>query len=200
MTRTIADIPVIDVDRLVRRYGHTDAVNGLDLARQARPLLRLLRPQRRRQDHDDQVPAEPAAPNERHGARLRARSAHGRGGRQVAPRLRARLRRVLSVDDRARHARLLRGSFRARWNRATERALLDRFRLDTRQKTSAPVEGPAHAARADHGDLRRARAARARRADRRASIRSCAASSSRPSSAPTRKAIRAGGPCSSRRT
>ena len=53
---------------LVRRYGRTDAVNGLSLRVAARPLLRLLRPQRRRQDDDDQVPAEPAAPDERRGA------------------------------------------------------------------------------------------------------------------------------------
>ena len=50
---------------LVRRYGRTDAVNGLQPSRAARPLLRLLRPQRRRQDDDDQVPAEPAAADER---------------------------------------------------------------------------------------------------------------------------------------
>ena len=31
MTTTSADVPVIEIDRLVRRYGRTDAVNGLDL-------------------------------------------------------------------------------------------------------------------------------------------------------------------------
>ena len=65
------DTPVIEIDNLVRRYGRTDAVNGLEPARAARPLLRVLRPQRRRQDDDDQVPAEPAAADERRGAGLR---------------------------------------------------------------------------------------------------------------------------------
>ena len=55
----------IETDQLMRRFGHTDAVDGLTPARAARPLLWLLRPQRRRQDDDHQVPAEPAASDQR---------------------------------------------------------------------------------------------------------------------------------------
>ena len=59
------DAPAIEITDLVRRFGRTDAVNGLSLRVRARPLLRLLRPQRRRQDDDDQVPAQSAAANGR---------------------------------------------------------------------------------------------------------------------------------------
>jgi len=54
--------PVIEIDQLVRRYGRTEAVNGLDLRVEPRTLLWFLRTKRRRQDNDDQVPAKaPAA-------------------------------------------------------------------------------------------------------------------------------------------
>ena len=82
------DTPVIEIHQLVRRYGRTDAVNGLNLRVAARTLLRLLRPERRRQDHDDQVPAESAAPDERDGAGLRSGPGARRSRRQVAARLR----------------------------------------------------------------------------------------------------------------
>ena len=88
-------------------------------------------------------------------------------------------------------------AFRSQWNQKTERALLDQFRLDVRQKTSHLSKGPAHAAGADHGHLPGARAAGAGRADVRASIRLSGASSSRRSSAPIRKATRGAERCSS---
>ena len=83
------ETPVIEIKNLVRRYGKLDAVNGLNLTVRAGPLLWLLRPQRRGQDHHDQVPAESAAAHVGHGARVRPRSAAGRSGGEIAPRLRA---------------------------------------------------------------------------------------------------------------
>ena len=136
-----ADTPVIEIDDLVRRYGRTDAVNGLSLRVAAGPLLRLLRPQRRRQDDDDQVPAEPAAADERHGARS---SAWIRRRHEVA--VKSRLAYVpdhvafypwMTVRETLDYF----ASFRARWNRDTERALLDQFRLDLGQKTSHLSKG-----------------------------------------------------------
>ncbi len=58
------DNPVINITSLHRRYGQLDAVNGLNLRVKPRLLLRLFWPQRRRQDHHQQVPAQPAAPHE----------------------------------------------------------------------------------------------------------------------------------------
>ena len=55
-------------------------------------------------------------------------------------------------------------SFRARWNRETERALLDQFRLDPRQKTSHLSKGQRTQLALITADLPRARAARSRRA------------------------------------
>ena len=71
---------------------------------------------------------------------LRPRSGAARGGRQVAARLRARQRRVLSVDDRARHARLLRVVPRELEPRDRAGAAVQ-FRLDPRQKTSHLSKG-----------------------------------------------------------
>ena len=65
MTHMTPDAPVIEIDNLVRRYGRADAVNGLNLRVEPGRLLRLLRPERRRQDDHDQMPAEPAAPDQR---------------------------------------------------------------------------------------------------------------------------------------
>ena len=39
-----ANTPVIEIRDLVRRYGRTDAVDGLNLQRAAGPMLRVLRP------------------------------------------------------------------------------------------------------------------------------------------------------------
>ena len=77
MTPMNTDTPAIEIRDLVRRYGRTDAVNGLNLRVAAGALLRLLRPQRRRQDDDDQVPAEPAAADERRGAASSASTRRG---------------------------------------------------------------------------------------------------------------------------
>ena len=69
------ETPVIEIKNLTRRYGKLDAVNGLSLDRARRALLRLLRPQRRGQDHDHQMPAESAPAHLRHRARVRPRPA-----------------------------------------------------------------------------------------------------------------------------
>ena len=45
------------------------------------------------------------------------------------------------MDDRARTRSTTSRRFAARWNQDTERALLDRFRLDPRQKTSHLSKG-----------------------------------------------------------
>ena len=69
------DPPIIEINNLTRRYGKLEAVNGLSLTGAARPLLRLFRPQRRGQNHDHQMPAEPAPPGFRHDAGVRPRPA-----------------------------------------------------------------------------------------------------------------------------
>ena len=125
---------------LVRRYGRTDAVNGLSLRVAAGPLLRLLRPQRRRQDDDDQVPAESAAADERrvdvfgldpaqHEVAVKSRLAYVPDHVAFYPWMTVRE----TLDYFA--------SFRAHWNRDTEAALLQQFRLDLRQKASHLSKG-----------------------------------------------------------
>ena len=68
-----------------------EAVNGHRPHRPRRRAARRARPQRRRQDDSDQHAHRPAAPDKRHGATLRSRSARPRGqtaGRGHAPGLR----------------------------------------------------------------------------------------------------------------
>ena len=86
------------------------------------------------------MPLNLLRPTSGDGEGLRPRPGAPRSGRQVADRLRARQRRVLSLDDRARTLDYF-ASFRARWNQETERALLDQFRLDLGQKTSHLSKG-----------------------------------------------------------
>ena len=63
--------PVIEIRDLVRRYGRTDAVNGLNLRVEPGRCYGFLRQERRRQDDDHQVPGEPAPADERRGESLR---------------------------------------------------------------------------------------------------------------------------------
>src|SRR3984957_20943050 len=72
----------------------------------SRPLLRLFWPQRRRQDHHHQMPSQFVAPHHGFGARVWPRPAKGGSRREIAPRLRARHRGVLPVDNGARFAQL----------------------------------------------------------------------------------------------
>ena len=131
---------MIEVRNLVRRYGRTDAVDGLSLSVPAgrcygffgrngagktttiKCLLNLLRPTSGEVRVFGIDPArEEVAVKSRHF-------------------LRPRLRRVLSVDDGPRRPRYF-ASFRPKWNSETERALLEQFRLDPRQKTSHLSKG-----------------------------------------------------------
>jgi ABC-2 type transport system ATP-binding protein len=134
------ETPIIDVEQLVRRYGRTDAVDGLDL--RVRPgrcygffgrngagktttikcLLNLLRPT---------------------SGRVRL---FGLDPRRDEVAVKARLSYV--PDNVAFYPWMtVRGtldyfaSFRTRWNAGTERALLDRFGLDPRLKTNALSKG-----------------------------------------------------------
>src|SRR5205807_10452443 len=63
-------------------------------------MLWILRPKRRGKNHDHQVPSELAPAQLRRRPRLRAGSAEAGSGGEIALVLRARLGRVLSVDDR----------------------------------------------------------------------------------------------------
>ncbi len=132
--------PVIDIQHLVRRYGHTDAVNGLSLrvapgrcygffgrngagkTTTIKCLLNLLRPTA----GDIRVfGLDPA----RHEVAVKSRLAYVPDYVAFYPWMTVRE----TLDYLA--------SFREQWNRDTERALLDQFRLDPGQKTSHLSKG-----------------------------------------------------------
>src|SRR6478736_8660572 len=124
--------PVIEVRNLVRRYGRTDAVDGLSLSVPAgrcygffgrngagktttiKCLLNLLEPTGGSVRLFGLDPA-------RHETTVKARIAYVPDHVAFYPWMTVRE----TLDYFA--------SFRARWNRATESALLERFRLDPRQ-------------------------------------------------------------------
>jgi ABC-2 type transport system ATP-binding protein len=134
------DAPVVDISRLVRRYGRTDAVNGLSLRVQPgrcygffgrngagktttiKCLLNLLRPTAGEVRVFGLDPA-------RHEMAVKSRLAYVPDHVAFYPWMTVRE----TLDYVA--------SFRATWNRETERALLDQFRLDLRQKTSHLSKG-----------------------------------------------------------
>ena len=140
MTPVGHDAPVIDINRLVRRYGRTEAVNGLSLRVQPgrcygffgrngagktttiKCLLNLLRPTGGEVKVFGLDPA-------RHEMDVKSRLAYVPDHVAFYPWMTVRE----TLDYVA--------SFRARWNRDTERSLLDRFRLDPRQKTSRLSKG-----------------------------------------------------------
>jgi ABC-2 type transport system ATP-binding protein len=134
------DAPVVDISRLVRRYGRTEAVNGLSLRVQPgrcygffgrngagktttiKCLLNLLRPT----GGDVRVfGLDPA----RHEVDVKSRLAYVPDHVAFYPWMTVRE----TLDYCA--------SFRANWNPDTERSLLDQFRLDPRQKTSHLSKG-----------------------------------------------------------
>ena len=135
-----APLPVIALDRLVRRYGHTDAVDGLDL--QVAPgrcygffgrngagktttikcLLNLIRPTSGEARVFGMNPA-------RHEVAIKSRLAYVPDYVAFYPWMTVRQ----TLDYFA--------SFRTHWNHETERALLDQFRLDVRQKTGHLSKG-----------------------------------------------------------
>jgi len=132
--------PVIEITGLVRRFGHTDAVDGLNLrvapgrcygffgrngagkTTTIKCLLNLLRPTR----GDVKVfGLDPA----RHEVSVKSRLAYVPDAVAFYPWMTVRQ----TLDYCA--------SFRERWNVETERALADQFRLDMRQKTSHLSKG-----------------------------------------------------------
>ncbi|MDP2320166.1 MAG: ABC transporter ATP-binding protein [Acidobacteriota bacterium] len=134
------DVPAIDIQQLVRRYGRTDAVNGLNLRVPAgrcygffgrngagktttiKCLLNLLRPTSGTARLFGLDPA-------RNEVAVKSRLAYVPD--QVAFYPWMTVRETLDYF----------ASFRGHWNDDTERALLDQFRLDTRQKTSHLSKG-----------------------------------------------------------
>jgi len=134
------EAPVIDLDHLVRRYGRTDAVNGLNLRVQPgrcygffgrngagktttiKCLLNLLRPTSGAVRVFGMDPA-------RDEVAVKSRIAYVPDQVAFYP--------WMTVRDTLDYF----ASFRATWNQATERSLLDRFRLDARQKTSHLSKG-----------------------------------------------------------
>jgi len=135
-----ADTPAIEIRNLVRRYGRTDAVNGLSLTvapgrcygffgrngagktTTIKCLLNLLRPT------SGQIRVfgmEPA----RNEVAVKSRIAYVPDAVAFYPWMTVRQ----ALDYFA--------SFRTRWNAETEQALLAQFRLDVRQKTSHLSKG-----------------------------------------------------------
>ncbi|MEP6916092.1 MAG: ABC transporter ATP-binding protein [Acidobacteriota bacterium] len=135
-----SDTPVIHVTDLVRRYGRTDAVDGLTLRVEPgrcygffgrngagktttiKCLLNLLRPT---SGSVRVFGLDPA----RHEVAVKSRVAYVPDNVAFYP--------WMSVRDTLDYF----GSFRARWNQQTERALLDQFRLDAAQKTGHLSKG-----------------------------------------------------------
>ena len=132
--------PVIEVRNLVRRYGRTDAVDGLSLSVPAgrcygffgrngagktttiKCLLNLLRPTRGEVRVFGMDPA-------REEVSVKSRIAYVPDYVAFYP--------WMTVRDALSYF----ASFRPKWNSETERALLEQFRLDPRQKTSHLSKG-----------------------------------------------------------
>jgi len=134
------DTPAIEITNLVRRYGHTDAVNGLSLRVEPgrcygffgrngagktttiKCLLNLLRPT---SGGVTVFGLDPA----RHEVAVKSRVAYVPDQVGFYP--------WMTVRDTLDYV----ASFREQWNRDTEGALLDRFRLPVSQKTSHLSKG-----------------------------------------------------------
>jgi ABC-2 type transport system ATP-binding protein len=132
--------PVIEINRLVRRYGRTDAVDGLDLrvdpgrcygffgrngagkTTTIKCLLNLLRPTSGTVNVFGMNPG-------RNEVAVKSRLAYVPDYVAFYP--------WMTVRDTLDYF----ASFRARWNRETERALIDQFRLDPAKKTSHLSKG-----------------------------------------------------------
>ena len=135
-----SDTPAIEIDRLVRRYGRTDAVDGLSLRVEPgrcygffgrngagktttiKCLLNLLRPTSGTVRVFGLDPA-------RHEVEVKSRLAYVPDAVAFYPWM--TVRQTLEYF----------ASFRRTWNQDLERSLLDRFRLDERQKTSHLSKG-----------------------------------------------------------
>ena len=161
---TIPTLPSSRSTDLVRRYGRTDAVNGLNLrvapgrcygffgrngagkTTTIKCLLNLLRPT---SGSVRVFGLDPA----RHEVAVKSRLAYVPDHVAFYPWMTVRE----TLDYFA--------SFRARWNREDGAGARSTVPARPAPEDEPPVEGPAHAARAHHRHLPRARAARARRAD-----------------------------------
>ena len=135
-----AETPVIAIDNLVRRYGRTDAVDGLNLRVQPgrcygffgrngagktttiKCMLNLLRPTSGRVSMFGQDPAK-------HEVAVKTRLSYVPDHVGFYP--------WMTVRDTLEYV----ASFRSKWNLETERSLLDRFRLDLSQKTGHLSKG-----------------------------------------------------------
>ena len=135
-----SDTPAIEISNLVRRYGKTDAVNGLSLRVEPgrcygffgrngagktttiKCLLNLLRPSSGSVRIFGLDPAKDEVA-------VKSRIAYVPDQVGFYP--------WMTVRDTLNYV----ASFRAHWNRDTERALLDRFRLTESQKTSHLSKG-----------------------------------------------------------
>src|SRR5215213_3480829 len=140
MSPMTPDVPAIQIDNLVRRYGRTDAVHGLTLSVRRggcygffgrngagktttiKCLLNLIRPT----GGDARVFGLSPVRDE---VAVKARLAYVPDLVAFYPWMTVRQ----TLDYCA--------SFRERWNAATEAALVDQFRLDVRQKTSHLSKG-----------------------------------------------------------
>jgi ABC-2 type transport system ATP-binding protein len=140
MMHMTAEAPVIKIDNLVRRYGRTDAVDGLNLSVEPgrcygffgrngagktttiKCLLNLLRPT---SGNVNVFGFDPA----RREVDVKSRLAYVPDSVAFYPWMTVRG----TLDYCA--------SFRPKWNQQTERALLDQFRLDVGQKTSHLSKG-----------------------------------------------------------
>src|SRR5688572_2107218 len=140
MTQMTPDVPIIAIDNLVRRYGHADAVNGLNLRVEPgrcygffgrngagktttiKCLLNLLRPT------SGDVKVFGLDPR-RHEVEVKSRLAYVPDHVAFYPWM--TVRDVLAYF----------ASFRRHWNREIETTLLDQFRLDRRQKANQLSKG-----------------------------------------------------------
>lgn len=140
MTPMTHETLAIDIAGLIRRYGHTDAVNGLSLrvapgrcygffgrngagkTTTIKCLLNLLRPTSGSVKVFGMNPA-------RHEVAVKTRLSYVPDQVGFYP--------WMTVRDTLNYI----ASFRSKWNRDTERALLDRFRLSEGQKTSHLSKG-----------------------------------------------------------
>jgi ABC-2 type transport system ATP-binding protein len=140
MTPMTPETPAIEIDRLVRRFGRTDAVDGLSLRVEPgrcygffgrngagktttiKCLLNLLRPTSGTVRVFGLDPA-------RYEVAVKSRVAYVPDSVAFYP--------WMTVRDTLDYC----ASFRDRWNQATERALLDQFRLDAGRKTSHLSKG-----------------------------------------------------------
>src|SRR5579864_4650695 len=134
------DTPAVETDHLVRRYGHTDAVNGLNLRVEPgrcygffgrngagktttiKCLLNLLRPTSGQTRMFGMDPAK-------HEVAVKSRLAYVPDHVAFYPWMTVRE----TLDYFA--------AFRERWNRDTEAALLQQFRIDVRQKANHLSKG-----------------------------------------------------------